>query len=277
METIDEKTLIYNLKSRQEGSFDLLYSAYSQKIYNLAYRMVGNHDDAEDIAQETFIKVCQHIDQFRGDSRLYTWIYTIAKNTCHRFLKQKKKSTFDAMEALLYSAQSEAIINTFSDREKQILLNQIKDGCFSGLLRCLSFYQRLAFVLRVLFDLPIKDVARILDKSESATKVLIHRARQNLKEFLCQHCSLYNQNNPCRCENLVNFSLAQGWIQEPAGHQSVSSAVAPHTIELEVAEMRKVTELYRTLSTQAASDDFAQRMQEVIQSEDWSLFSPKKV
>lgn len=272
LEPVDEKTLIHDLKTRPEASFNLLNSAYGFKIYHLAYRMVGNHQDAEDITQETLIKVYRHIDQFRGDSRLYTWIYTIAKNECHRFMKQ---GSFASMEGLLHSAQSKDA-NTFSEREKQILLNQIKDGCFSGLLRCLSFYQRLAFILYVLLKLPIEDVAGILGKSPGAAKVLIHRARKNLKEFLCKNCSLYDPGNPCRCENLMNFSLAQGWIQAPTGRPGEAAAVTPQTIQQEIDGMRRVTELYRTLSAQSPSDEFTQRMQAMISSQDWAIFSPKK-
>lgn len=278
MKIADEKMLIYRLKNGEEEGFDLLYAAYGPKIYNLAYRMVGDHQDAEDITQETFIRVCRHIDQFREDSQLYTWIYAIAKNLCQRLLKQKQKHTFAALEALLYSAQAEETTETFSDREKQILLNQIKEGCFTGLLRCLSFYQRLAFVLHVLLHLPIKDVAAILDKSEGATKVLVHRARQNLKDFLCQRCSLYEPNNPCRCENLMSFSLAQGWIKKPAGQQwEEAYTIAPRTIEAEVEGMRKITELYKTLIDQIPPDDLGRRIQDIIQGEDWAILSPQKV
>jgi RNA polymerase sigma-70 factor (ECF subfamily) len=275
---IDEKSLIHNLKSGHEESLDLLYAAYGQKIYNLAYRMTGNQEDAEDISQETLIRVCRHIDQFRGDSKLYTWIYAITKNLCHGFLKQKKKNTHASMEALIYSAQSEETTGTFSHEERQVLLNQIKAGCFTGLLRCLSFYQRLAFILHVLLNLPMKDVAEILDKSEGAAKVLLHRARRNLKEFMCRNCSLYDPNNPCRCENLIGFSLARGWIKKPAGNQwEEAYAVAPHTIEAEIEGIRKITELYKTLVNQVPSESLIQRIQGVIQQEDWAIFSSKKV
>ena len=216
MEIVDEKILICHIKSKHKEGFELLYATYGHKIYNLVYRLMGDHKDAEDITQETFIQVYRHIDQFRGDSQFYTWMYTIARNLCHQLLKQRKKNSFASMEALVYSVQGDETVETFFDGEKQILLAQIKDGCFTGLLRCLSFYQRMAFILHVLLNLPMKDVADILGKSEGATKVLVHRARQNLKDFLCKNCSLYDSNNPCHCENLMSFSLAQGWIKKPA-------------------------------------------------------------
>jgi RNA polymerase sigma-70 factor (ECF subfamily) len=269
----DEQILIHQIKIGQgEG----LYAAYGQKIYNLAYRMMGNHEDAEDITQETFIQVYRHIDQFRGESQLYTWVYTIARNLCHRLLKQRQKITFTSMETLLYSAQSEGSTRTFSNREKRILINQIREGCLTGLLRCLSFYQRMAFILHVLLHLPVKDVAGILGKSEGATKVLVYRARQNLRGFLCQNCSLYAPNNPCRCENLMSFSLAQGWISVDSDMDG-AYAIEPDAIQAEIDEVRKVVELYQTLVDQVPSDDLGQRIKAIIDREDWAIFSPKKV
>jgi hypothetical protein len=182
------------------------------------------------------------------------------------------------MENLLYSAQSGEMTETFSKREKEVLLNQIKDGCFTGLLRCLSFDQRMAFILHVLLNLPMKNAADILGRSEGATKVLVHRARKNLKDFLCKNCSRYDSNNPCRCENLMGFSLAQGWIKKPTGNQlDESYSAVPEAIQAEVEGMRKVTALYKTLNDQIPSDDLAQRIQAIIQSEHWAIFSPKKV
>lgn len=278
MEIADEKILIHRLKRGQKEGFDLLYAAYRHKIYNLAYRLTGDHEDAEDITQETFIQVYSHIDQFRGDSQIYTWVYTITKNLCYQLLKRRKKTSFALMESLLYSAQSQEMTETFSEREKEILLAQIKDGCFTGLLRCLSFYQRMAFILHVLLQLPMKEVAGILGRSENAARVLVHRARQNLKDFLCRNCSWYDSNNPCRCENLMRFSLAQGWIKKPGDDQPDGSySIASEAIQAEIGEIRKVIKLYKALNAPLPSADLVQRIQAIIQSEHWSISSSKKV
>ena len=66
---------------------DLLYKKYRKPIVNLAYRMTGSMDDAEDIAQDTFIQAFKNFEKFRGDSNVYTWLYRIADNNCLQFLK----------------------------------------------------------------------------------------------------------------------------------------------------------------------------------------------
>lgn len=190
------------------NEIEIIYSKYSKKIYNLAYRMTGDKEDANDITQETFIQVLKSIDKFRGDSQIYTWLYKIAKNKCLRFLNKKKKSSFKSLEELINNYGS-PISGEITESEKRTYIQQVKDGCLSGLLRCLSLQQRLAFILNVFLNLPISHIARVIDKSENATRILIHRSKENIKSFLCNNCSLYDSKNKCRCERLINFSLKQ--------------------------------------------------------------------
>ncbi len=272
----DQHQLVEKLKDGCEESFALLYERYGTKIYNLAYRMVGNKEDAEDLTQETFIQIHRKIQDFRGDSQLYTWIYTITQNLCFRLYQQRDRVSFASLEALIYSAQGHAAVGDISEWEKQHLIRQIKDGCLTGLLRGLSFYQRVAFILHVLLHLPVREVAQILEKSEGATRVLVHRARQNLKVFLCQHCSLYDAYNPCHCENLLSFSLKQGWITPPSD-ADLNDFKDTQSIEDQIAGVRTVVELYTSLSEPVPAEELVDRIQQLIDAQDWAIFSHKKV
>lgn len=274
----EEHLLIQRLKTGQEDAVEELYVRYGNGIYNIAYRMTGSHEDAQDIMQETILRVYRHIAEFRGDSRLYTWIYAIANNMCLHILERRKKNSFMAMQNLIKQASEASKPETISDREKQTLIGQIKDGCFSGLLRCLSFNQRMAFILYVLLHIPITDTASVLAKSEGATKVLIHRARQNLKNFLCEHCSLYDNKNPCRCENLLSFSLSKSWISCDSGDVANDAySISPAGIEAEVSNLHSVVALYQSLREQKSLVSFRQYIKACIKNEDWAIFSRKKV
>jgi len=278
MKALDQEEFIRNLKNGHEESFTVLYNTYGREIYSLAYRMTGNKEDAEDITQETFLQVARHIESFNGKSQLYTWIYTITKNLCYRFFQRQKKTSFTALETLIHTFQGQEAPTDITTLERQYLINQVKEGCLTGLLRCLSFYQRVAFILHVLIRLPIQDVAEIIEKSEGATKVLIHRARKNLKGFLCTNCSLYTQTNSCRCENLIRFSLNQGWITKPSQEElKTFSPIDTRKIEEEIESIRKITGLYITLSDQNPPEDISLRIQQIIRTQDWSIFSAKKV
>ncbi|HEX2936908.1 MAG TPA: RNA polymerase sigma factor [Bacteroidales bacterium] len=247
-----------------------LYQKYGVQIYNLAYRMTGNRDDASDILQETFVKAAQSIHSFKGESHIYTWLYQIARNNCLQFLEKKKRSSFTSLQELVYRASS-PVSDEISETQKSLYIEQVKNGCLAGLLRCLSMHQRLVFVLNVLLDVPIIQVSVVIGKSENATRVLISRARQNIREFLCNNCSLYNSANPCCCENLINFSLKQGWI-------GASEAVFFPKIEKEIKDLKREIGLYKTLNEEHPAKCIEQKIMSFLENKkDFLIFSGKKV
>jgi RNA polymerase sigma-70 factor (ECF subfamily) len=253
-------------------SSDTIYNQYSKKIYNLAYRMTGDIDDANDIVQETFIQVFRSIDKFKGESQIYTWLYQIAKNNCLRFLEKRNKTTLLSLQELVNKASS-PVLEEVSETEKSVYVAQVKDGCLSGLVRCLSLQQRLAFILNVLLDLPVEHVASILDKSENATRILVHRSKQNIREFLCSNCSLYDSNNHCRCENLINFSLKQGWI-----HSNLKTSDNTVRIEEEIKNLKNVVSLYKTLQDKMPPAIFNKGIKRLLADKtDFLILNGKKV
>jgi len=234
--------------------------------------MTGNADDANDITQDTFIQVLKSIDNFKGESQVYTWLYRIAKNNCLQFLEKKEKTTFLTLQELVEKVSS-PILEEISEIEKSLYISQVKDGCLSGLVRCLSLQQRLSFILNVLLDLPIAQVAEVIEKSENATRILVHRSKQNIREFLCCNCSLYDSKNHCRCENLINFSLKKGWIV------SISETKGNiKQIEKEIRNLKNVVSLYRTLQEKTPTAIFSKQFRQIFaQKEDFLIFNNKKV
>jgi len=248
-------------------NIELIYRKYSKKVYNLAYRMTGNEEDAGDITQDAFIQGFKSLDKFRGESQIYTWLYKIAKNKCLRLLEKRNKTAFSSLQELI-DKMSSPVSAEISEAEKMNYIAQVKEGCLSGLLRCLSLQQRLAFILNVLLDLPLEQVAGVLDKSENATRILVHRAKQNIKDFLCKNCSLYDSNNNCRCENLINISLKQGWI----------GLNNPARIESEIKDLKDVIGLYRTLQETSPANEFDQRVRRLLADKvDFLILADKKV
>jgi len=252
-------------------STEIIYKKYSKKIYNLAYRMTGDKDDASDITQDTFLQSFKSLDKFKGESQIYTWLYKIAKNNCLRFLEKKNETTFLSMQELIDKTSS-PVSSEISETEKLYYITQIKDGCLSGLLRCLSLQQRLAFILIVLLDLPLEQVARVIDKSENATRILVHRSKQNIKNFLCSNCSLYDSKNTCRCENLINFSLKQSWIN--INNMTNSAA----QIESEIKDLKNVVSLYKTLQETTLTNGVDKQIQRLLaDKQDFLILNDKKV
>ncbi len=250
---------------------EIIYNQHCQKIYNLALRMTGDRDNASDITQETFIQALKSIGSFRGESQIYTWLYRIAMNKCIRFLNKKSRTTFLSLQEIIEEVSS-PVDQEIPEKQKLQYISQVKEGCLSGLLRCLSYHQRLAFILNVLLDLTIEQVADITGKSSNATRILIHRSKQNLKEFLCNNCSLYDSNNPCRCENLINFSLKQGWIGSDSNTNDIME------IETEIKNLKDVVSLYKTIDEKKPSDDFNKQFKQLLDEKKKSkIFRSKKV
>jgi len=221
--------------------------------------------------------VFNNIHQFKGESKLYTWIYTITRNLCFHALQARKKSSFASLEALIHTA-AHTPVNDYTGFERKLLTDQVKEGCLAGLLRCLSSQQRIAFILHVLLGIPIRDIAVIIAKSKGATKVLVHRARQNLRNFLCANCSLYNPTNPCHCEDLIDFSLKQGWIKRPDGNEyKEQQAVDTTVIAQEIEDIRKITLLYRDLAGNQPPGELQQIIRNIIKDKNHPIFQSPKV
>ena len=173
--------------------------------------------------------------------------------------KLKKQITIRiGTDALQYFKEQ---LNIQSEEEKYDLIDQVKEGCLTGLLQCLSSYQRTAFVLSILFKFSIAETAVIIGKTEGATKALVFRARKNLKGFLCNNCSLYDSSNHCKCENLISFSLNQGWIKKPSGKNLKNTTLIDiHSITSEINEFKKIANMYLSIRNHTPSKDFEKKI-----------------
>jgi RNA polymerase sigma factor (sigma-70 family) len=261
-----------NIRSNTDNKLiGKLYELYGRKVYNFLLKMTGDGMLAEDISHDTFIQVFEKYESFRGESSIQTWIFTIAKNIYFRHYNKMKRIRFLDMENIINNAADSHDKSQYSSSEKQLYVGQIKEGCLLGLLRCLSYYQRIAFVLHVLNGFPIKETSEVVLKSPNATRILIHRARENLKTFLCRNCSLYHGSNPCRCENLISFSLNQGWIKK--GKESLD----PVKIEQELRSFGDEISLYKTLDNSDVPANLTNRIMEFVENRNFSIFRDKKV
>ncbi|KAA3437779.1 RNA polymerase sigma factor [Rufibacter hautae] len=158
-------------------AFNQLVRKYQQKVYWHVRKMVIDHDDADDLTQEVFVKVWTNLENFRKDSQLYTWIYRIATNECLNFLSAKKKRFFlpihDVAAELTQKLDS---TDTLSGDEVQLKLQK-------ALLR-LPDKQRLVFNMKYFDDLKYEEISEILGTSVGALKASYHIAVKKIEEYL---------------------------------------------------------------------------------------------
>lgn len=178
---MEDKELLLKVRNPETRGygFNLLVRAYQQRVYWLVRKMVIDHDDADDITQEVFIKVHKAIDQFREDSQLYTWIYRIATNECLSFLNRKKRRFFLPIEDV--AGQLTAKIDSTPGLEG----DEIQKKLQKALLK-LPDKQRLVFNMRYYDDLSYEDMAEITKTSIGALKASYHHAVKKIEEFLTE-------------------------------------------------------------------------------------------
>jgi len=172
--------LILDPENRQKG-FEQLIKKYQQKIYWHIRKMVIDHDDADDVVQETFIKVWQGLQNFRGDAQLYTWVYRIATNESLNFLQKKRRQNHVPLENddsldLLNTLENSISQNYVSGDEIQLKLQK-------ALLQ-LPDKQRLVFNMKYYEDMKYEDIAEITGTSVGALKASYHLAVKKIEEFL---------------------------------------------------------------------------------------------
>jgi RNA polymerase sigma factor (sigma-70 family) len=167
---------IRNQETRNYG-FNLLVREYQQRVYWHVRKMVIDHDDADDLTQEIFIKIYKAIDTFREDAQLFTWVYRIATNECLTFLNKKRKRFFlpieDAGKELSSKLDSSSHV---SGEDIQLHLQKA--------LLTLPDKQRLVFNMKYFDDLPYETISEITKTSVGALKASYHHAVKKIETFL---------------------------------------------------------------------------------------------
>lgn len=186
-----ERELIRRSQSGDLDAFDRIVAAYQGQVYGLAYRLMSNYDDANDLAQEVFIACFRKIGQFRGDSRLQTWLYRIvvnmAKNSWKRRERRGYSKTF-SIEAVNEDADSPAFELPSEDPDPRRQAESVEASrALQACLEKLVPEQREALVLRCMEDLSYEEIADILQCNLGTVKSRINRARTELRKLMQEY------------------------------------------------------------------------------------------
>lgn len=190
----NEQELIDQILRGDLSAFQGLVEIHKKKVYFVAYDIVGNHHDAEDLSQEVFIKVYRSIQSFRKDAKMSSWLYQITVNTCIDFLRKKSTRTEDSIEEV-YGVdmrpspwKDKGNRGPELDAEGRMLQSRIQAA-----LTKITPKERTVFVMRQYNDFKISEIAEILHVSEGTVKSLMFRAIKKLRkelEFLREETSL---------------------------------------------------------------------------------------
>ncbi len=172
----DDKDILdkFSREETRQLGFNLLVRKYQKRVYWMIRKMVIDHDDANDLSQEVFVKIWHHLDDFRQESALFTWIYRIATNECLGFLRKKKRRFFLPFHDVEYELAGKISSGEhFSGDEiqKRLQLAIIK----------LPEKQRLVFNMKYFEEITYEEMSQILGTSVGALKASYHHAVQKIQ------------------------------------------------------------------------------------------------
>lgn len=176
MPAADEQQLILQAQKGSHEAFRALVERYMKQAYNVAYGFVNDHDDANDIAQESFVRVFQSIGSFRGDARFGTWLYRIVANVSLNRMKQKKRKMVH--EETNNEIMMQAGHNLFTVQDADIQMH------VERALHQLPTLQRAVVILRHIDGLSTRQASEILKCSEGTIKTHLYRGLKKLRQKL---------------------------------------------------------------------------------------------
>lgn len=164
-------------KTDSEKGFRMLMEKFQSPMYWHIRRMVVSHEDAEDVLQETFIKIFRHLEDFRAESSLSTWIYRIATNECIRFLNHRKEQTVST-EEMQAELVGKLMASDYVDYDNAM---EVK---FQQAILTLPEKQRLVFNLRYYDELKYEEISKITDTKVDTLKANYYFAKEKIKEYM---------------------------------------------------------------------------------------------
>ncbi len=188
-EAPQEAELVKRARKGDLGAYDELVRRYQERIYATIYHMTANHEDANDLAQEAFIKAFQALRSFKGGSSFYTWVYRIAVNKTINFLKQRKNRAQMSLNDLDFNAEHDpdlvALISEKTPR-REVNLAELQEKLNTAMQK-LSEPHRLAVTLHDIQGLSHEEIAQIMDCNVGTVRSRLFYARQQLQAYLSDY------------------------------------------------------------------------------------------
>jgi RNA polymerase sigma-70 factor (ECF subfamily) len=187
VESDPDAALMLRVKQGDHTAFSELVDKYKQPVMNLAYRMLRDATEAEDLSQAVFIQIYKSADRYRIASKFSTWLFTIARNLCLNELRRRSRHPADSLDAP-HPDQPDQPLHQFEDKTNpsppEHLLGHELEAKVEEAVAELPDNQRLALLLCQQDELSYEEMAEVLDCTVSATKSLIHRGRETIKAKL---------------------------------------------------------------------------------------------
>ena len=188
-EQLEEQNLVKKARHGDLGAYDELVRRNQERIYATIYHMTSNHEDANDLAQETFIKAYQALKSFKGGASFYTWVYRIAVNKTINFLKQRNRRAQMSLNEVDFNAENDPdLVALVSDKtpRREAALGELQEK-LNAAMQKLSDTHRLAVILHDVQGLPHEEIAEIMGCNIGTVRSRLFYARQQLQAYLSDY------------------------------------------------------------------------------------------
>lgn len=255
------KTLVRQSLKGDRKALDQLIHLHQPFIYNVAWKMVHDPNDAMDLTQEVLIKVITKLSQFNFKSTFRTWLYRIVINEFLQTKRRKGALPFTSFEE--HGTSLDALPNPDLTKEEEIELEELSREmqirCMSAMLMCLTKEQRLIYILGDVFGVDHRLGAEVFNISPQNFRVKLHRTRKDLYNYMNNKCGLINKSNPCRCPKKAKALKEKGLLDEKTMQFNISTKnrIANYVEEAYEDLMTSVEEEYLDLFRgHASKEDF---------------------
>jgi len=182
---VSDEELMRRCREGDMSAFELIVLRYKDAIFNFIYHFVADYHRAQDISQETFLRVLRNVERYKSRNSFKTWLYKIAVNLCKNELRDRNRRKTLSLDDLGMDIDGRGIIYNAPTPDEAYERDEVR-RLVKDAVRSLPTDQRTAIIMREYQDLSYEEIASALDCSLGAVKSKIHRARQNLKKILVE-------------------------------------------------------------------------------------------
>lgn len=268
--------------NKRRDEFKGVIAEHWQRLFNFAFRMTLDRERAAAIIEESFLRAYVGAEALPEEQeRAETWLLRICSHVLDQQLPRAPEVNFDILDETLRSEATRTdVVRSLTNPQRDFMLWELKQGCMTAVINCLSPGERAAFVMATVLQKNDNDAAKALGISKSAYKVRLSRARKKVVDYLAPRCEHVDPMNPCRCPARVGVALSKGFIRN-AGEVQLRKPIVPFGRygagpDNEDAPLRDVSTIYQNLPTPEPPENFLAHLLGQVQNGIWDKVIEQK-
>jgi len=243
-------------------------------VFHLVYRVTNSTESAGRLTYEVFLRAYHGRSRLPPEDQITAWLFKIALHIAARRRPGDEQMTFELLDDTIRSDPTQVTrTGVLNDPERNLLLWELRQGCLTAVLACLSLGERSAFVLSVMLGLGPDETVATLGITPSALKVRLSRAKKKIVDYLAPRCEHVHPTNPCHCPSRLGVALRKGFIRSTPGAAVTLRPPDPDRLSPS-APLRDVEAIYRHLPVPDVPAGLLARITREVESGDWERLEP---